>query len=97
MPFLMQHDRMSGNTGTTATLDFEPMVPVSKVNARIRTLGKLEPNKLLAVIDTEYMVNGFKSLITCEKIERTNQLVEVRVIQTLVYIPLSLNRLERSH
>lgn len=62
----MQHERMSGSTGTTATFVRDPTVPLSKVNARMRTLGKLDPNLLLAVIDTEYMVNGFKSLITCK-------------------------------
>lgn len=57
---------MSGNTGTTATLVRDPTEPLSNVNARMRTLGKLDPNLLLAVIDTEYMVNGFKFLITCK-------------------------------
>lgn len=65
IPFLMQHDRMSGNTGTTATFVRDPAVPLSNVKARMRTLGKLDPKLLLAVIDTEYMVNGFKFLITC--------------------------------
>lgn len=67
MNFIAQHQNyekldVPGNTGTTATLVCFPM-PLSKVKARTRKLGKLVPWSLIAVTVIEYIVNGFSSLM----------------------------------